>query len=165
MTGGGEIGNILVDPKYLATWLGMSDQPPSVFLVDLMGMRGSESVDELAILGDFGEFLSFIFDFVGEFGTRALTGEGEGVKRPSVTDAVSGEAIDGDESLDMGCGVTSSCTAFRDDCRSNFRLFGAYINLSKSNNGRNSLDLPVHPEPQSHIYLRNRFQFVQAVGG
>jgi hypothetical protein len=166
--GGGEIGNIFADPRYLVIWLGLSDQQPSAFLVGSMGMKGSKSVDELAILGDLGEFLSLNFDFAGDFDTGTLTGEGEGVERPSVTDAVSGEATDVDESPDVGCGVTSSC----DDRRSSFRLLGAYINLSKSNNGRNSLDLPVHPGPQSHIYLRNhgylshwRFRFVQAVGG
>lgn len=118
MTGGGKIGNILVDPRYLATWLGISDKPPSAFLVVLMGISGSESVDELAILGDLGELLSFNLDFIGEFDMRVLTGSGEGVDEPSETDAVSGGVTDVDEFLDVGCGVTvriGSCSAIRDD--------------------------------------------------
>ena len=104
-----------MDPRYLATWLGISDKPASAFLVDLMGMSGSESIDELAILGDLGELLSFNLDFIGEFDMRMLTGSGD---EPSETDAVSGEVTDVDEFLDVGCGVTvriGSCSAIRDD--------------------------------------------------
>lgn len=56
-----------MDPRYLATKLGLSDQPPSACLVDLMGMAGSGRLDELSILGDIGERLSFTFDFMGKF--------------------------------------------------------------------------------------------------
>jgi len=120
--GGGEIGNIFVDPRYLATWLGLSDQQPSAFLADLMGMS-SESVDELAILGDLGELPSFDFDFVSEFDMRTWAGSGEGVDGLSVTTSVWGEVADVDEFLDVGCGVavrTGSCTAVCDDVGSLF---------------------------------------------
>jgi hypothetical protein len=83
-----------------------------------MGITGSESVDEPAILGDIGERLSFVLDFVAEFDMRTSTGSGEGVDGPSVTPTVSEEVTDGDELLDMGCGVAvriDSCTTTRDD--------------------------------------------------
>ena len=178
-----------MDPRYLATWLGVSDQPPSAFLPDLdsMGMRGRGSVDEFAILGDFGECLGFIFGFVGVFNVEILTGSGEGVNRSSVIAAVS-EVTDGEQFLgvDRGVGVRiDSCTTVREDIISmggasetvdeilvpvfsfyslrirvteetrvnsirteseviswrcpNFRLLGAYINLSKLNNHSNTL--------------------------
>ena len=104
-----------MDPRYLAIWLAGSDQPPSAFLPDLdsMGMRGRGSVDELAILGDFGEWLNFIFGFVGVFNMEISTGSGEGVNRSSVSEVTDGEQFLG---VDRGVAVRiDSSTTVRDD--------------------------------------------------
>ena len=74
--------------RYLATRLGLSDQPPSASLADLTGR------DELSILGDVGECSSFTFDFIRKFNMGICTGGG--VDGPLVTTAVSRKVTDGD---------------------------------------------------------------------
>jgi hypothetical protein len=167
--GGGEIGNTLASLRYLATWLGPSDHPPSAFLLT----RGKGSADELAILGDVGELTSLNFDLIGEFDIGTLTGEGlDGI----LTGAVSGEVSNctGFPSVGSALGLgTDSSVTFPDELgiisigiseelllpgfpfwpRSNFGFFGAGI----------SAFLPLWLEPLSIICMISSLSIVLRV--